>query len=107
MADLSRSPSNGPLTLFEGSSPSKIDYRTKEYPYSNLSTGGPRFLDQSTKEVRPSMWVMGSFPHLTPRVAALAPLLGIGKEISAATNENCPSSLPEFINFRLFGFGSF
>ena len=29
------------LTLFWGS-PAQIDYRTKGYPYSNLSTGGPR-----------------------------------------------------------------
>ena len=28
--------------LGEGS-PTKIDYRKKGYPYSNLSTGGPRF----------------------------------------------------------------
>ena len=37
-------PDRRPFTVsfLEEGSPTKVDYRKKEYPYSNLSTGGPR-----------------------------------------------------------------
>ena len=38
---LTRSPSSGLLSFLGEGSPTKIDYKKKSYPYSNLSTGGP------------------------------------------------------------------
>ena len=49
-----RSPSSALSPFFLGGSPTKIDYRTKGYPYSNLSTGGPSkpllFLRRATSQ---------------------------------------------------------